>query len=47
MKKLQDFVSSSEDYYWKIRQYKIEEYRKKLKKPKQELLNEAHKRKMR
>ena len=35
LKKLQDFVTTSEDYYWKIRQYKIEEYRKKLKKPKQ------------
>lgn len=35
MKKLQDFVATSEDYYWKIRQYKIEEFRKKLKKPKQ------------
>lgn len=35
MKKLQGFVETSEEYYWKIRQYKIDEYRKKLKKPKQ------------
>jgi hypothetical protein len=35
---LETFVETSEDYYWKIRKFKIDEYRKKLKKPQQELL---------
>jgi hypothetical protein len=43
---LETFVETSEDYFWKIRKFKIDEYRKKLKKPQQELLNEAHRRKL-
>ena len=43
---METFVKTSEDYYWKIRKFKIDEYRKKLKKPQQELLNEAHRRKL-
>ena len=43
---METFVETSEEYYWKIRKFKIDEYRKKLKKPQQELLNEAHRRKL-
>ncbi len=43
---METFVETSEDFYWKIRKFKIDEYRKKLKKPQQELLNEAHRRKL-
>ena len=38
MKKINEFTEGADEYYWKIRQYKIDEYKKKLKKPKQELM---------
>lgn len=37
LNKVTEFTHNAEDYYWKVREYKIEEYKKKLKKPKQEL----------
>lgn len=42
IKKAQNFLQTSEEYYWNIRPYKIEQFRKKMKKPKQELENEAY-----
>ena len=40
IKKSLDFMNDSDNYYWQIRQYKIEQYEEKLKKPKDELNRE-------
>lgn len=40
VKKSLDFMNDSDNYYWKIRQYKIDQYEEKLKKPKDELNRE-------
>ena len=36
VEKTMNFMETADDYYWKIRQYKIDEYTRKLKQPMKE-----------
>ena len=36
-------METADDYYWKVRQYKIDEFVEKLKQPKKDLQNQKRK----